>query len=228
MHTSPNATRRPGRDSAHLTLVITQDEPTVPVAETRPTSGRHAAPAVRVPLAGSATMRALMALGAVLSAIGFSIGRADAVLQSHEQLEEAEPDFAPVPEAVLPPAEAVPDSAPAAPAPVAKAPGAKPAAAVQATASRTTPGHWEPAIAPVKAYTYKLPEPVRSTGKHRKPGAADDERKDRRTHGRHRHHRDSTDQVRAVEVVWSSTGGRHGGRDNSPGWDRHGATTRSS
>ncbi|MEU1372015.1 hypothetical protein ABZ454_38915, partial [Streptomyces sp. NPDC005803] len=82
MDTPPNAARRPARDGrAHLTLVTSQGEPAQagPADNDRQPAGRHAAPAARiVPPAGSATMRALIALGAVLTAIGCSVGRAEA------------------------------------------------------------------------------------------------------------------------------------------------------
>ncbi|MFD0032513.1 hypothetical protein ACFVJK_30450 [Streptomyces sp. NPDC127172] len=154
-------------------MVTDQDEPALagPADDDRQPGGRHAAPVVRVPLAGSATMRALIALGAVLSAIGISIGTAGAALGFDEPpMEEADPDFAPVPEAVMPDA---------------------PADAVSAAASGTAAGHWAPAIRPVKAHTYKLsaPIPVADAGRHRKPASTEgqgEQNPDTGQPGRHR------------------------------------------
>jgi hypothetical protein len=217
MHTPPNAARRPARDGrAHLTLVTDQDEPVVPAVDDRQPVGRHAAPTVRVPLAGSATMRALLALGAVLSAIALSFGKADAVIGSDHLLEEAEPDI-PEPEVVAPIAPA--DTTPAAPA------DAKPA-----VASGTTAGHWAPAIKPVTAHTYKLPEPIEPApgpGRHRKSASADgrgdrERNRDDRSSGRHRHghHRyeNQSDGTVPARVGGSDNDGRNGDNDRD-GWN---------
>jgi hypothetical protein len=97
-------------------------------------------------------MRALLALGALVSVLGLSIGRAEAVL-SHT------------------PAEAEPEE-PAAPAPGAASLTPTPATPATAPKSRTA-GHWAPAVEPVKSHTYTLAAPIPGTGRHRKPAATE-------------------------------------------------------
>lgn len=151
MHTPPNAARRPVRSGGtHLYLVTEQDGPDAPaVDDSERQQGKHAAP--KLPLAGSATVRALLALGALLSAIGLSIGRADAVRSHHASEEQAtDPETPPVVDG---------------PAVVPQPP--REATAAQATAA----GYWAPTRAPVKAVTYKLPASAAGSGRHRAPRA---------------------------------------------------------
>jgi hypothetical protein len=216
MYTPPNAVRRPARDGgAHLTLVTDQDEPAPagPADDDRQPAGRHAAPVVRVPLAGSATMRALMALGAVLSAVGLSFGTAGAALGfDGQEIEEADPDIAPVPEAIAPI-----DPAPSTP--------TTPAHAAPAVAARTAPGHWAPAIKPVKAHTYKLSAPVTpGTGRHRKPVSAEgpgEQSPVTGQPGRHRHTQTHTPQTPGAAPM-GADGNEHTGRHDHGGHGGYG------
>ncbi|MGR3875787.1 hypothetical protein ACUXZZ_45460 (plasmid) [Streptomyces graminifolii] len=153
---TPNAARRTPRSGSHLTLVTTDmTEPDAPVASEQPRA-KHAAPSVTLPIAGSATVRALMALGAVLSAVGLTIGRADAARHEVQgkPVEAAQPDTS----ADIPEAPAVPEVVPA--------------ARIVSTSAivRTAPERWEPASKPVATRTYRS-APVPGTGKHRRQGA---------------------------------------------------------
>jgi hypothetical protein len=180
---SPNAAPRPRshrRGGNHLTLVTNETLAALATAaDDQRTTGAHAAPAPRVMVAGSSTMRALIALGALLSAIGFSIGKAEALL-AHEGSDnpaEAEPDVAvpPAGEAPAKPVEKAPAATktPAKTAPAVKT-AAKTTAAAKVTAavSRTAPGQWAPAVEPVEAHTYTLAAPA-PTGRHRGEAASD-------------------------------------------------------
>ncbi|MEU2426918.1 hypothetical protein ABZ619_38900 [Streptomyces sp. NPDC007851] len=169
---TPNAARRAPRRSSHLSLVTADTTETATDGEEgQETQGKHAAPHCPLPIAGSATVRALLALGAILSAVGLTVGKADAVL-SHESQDrpvEAEADM---------------DSTPDTPASTVVAAPAAPIAAVAVT--RTSPAHWAPASKPVKTHTY-LAAPVQGTGKHRRPTTGEHpERMTMRAPGRHR------------------------------------------
>lgn len=155
---TPDAVRRSPRSGSHLTLVTTDiTEPDLDT-EGEQTGGKHAAPSVMLPIAGSATVRALMALGAVLSAVGLSIGRADAALHHEVKGKPAEAQ-----------ADTVPDTTDDAP-----ATGAAPIVRIVSTTAvaRTSPARWEPAAKPVTTRTYRS-TPVQGTGKHRRQGAAE-------------------------------------------------------
>ncbi|MEW2301999.1 hypothetical protein AB0958_18835 [Streptomyces sp. NPDC006655] len=171
---SPTAARRAARRASHLSLVTvdTTDTATDDEGEPEP-RGKHAAPNCPLPIAGSATVRALLALGAVLSAVGLTVGKADAVL-SHESQDrpvEAEADMDSTPDTPVTPTTTV-VSAPTAP--------------ITAAVPRTSPAHWAPAAKPVETHTY-IAAPVQGTGKHRKPTTGEHhERMTMRAPGRHR------------------------------------------
>jgi hypothetical protein len=148
-------TRTTRRGDTHLTLVTVDTRDTATEDDTERQRGKHAAPATRLPVAGSATVRALMALGALLSAVGFSFGKAEAVL-SH-QGQDQQPTEA---DSVLPT-----DSRS-----VLVATGT---AAPAATEERSAPGHWAPAITTAKVRVFKLSTPITGTGRHRRPAATD-------------------------------------------------------
>lgn len=152
---TPNAVRRTARSGSHLTLVTTDiTEPAVD--ESEQPRGKHAAPAYPLPIAGSATVRALMALGAVLSAVGLSIGRADAALHHQAQEKPAEAQADTTPDVTdTPVMHTVVAAAPAAP------------IVAVAARTRTSPGHWDPVNKPVVTRTY-MAAPVQGTGKHRR------------------------------------------------------------
>jgi hypothetical protein len=157
---SPNAaSHRPRshrRGASHLSLVTDETPATPVVADAEDTGPKHAAPAPPLLVAGSATVRALIALGAILSAIGLSFGKAEALEAAFipdEASAEAEPDV---------PTDTVDDGVPAAPAYVV------PAAMIAATGSRATPGTWTPTVTPAETRTYTVAVP---TGRHR--GQAD-------------------------------------------------------
>jgi hypothetical protein len=176
---SPNAARRTPRRSSHLTLVtIDTTEPVLVDVESEPPSGKHAAPPCPLPIAGSATVRALMALGALVSALGLSMGRADAAFRSHEHQGrpvEAEADTEP---------DTAPHTAPATTAKVVAAPAAP--IVVTAAVSRTSPGHWEPVTKTVKTHSY-ITTPVPGNGRHRKQSSGEHmEHTTMRAPGRHR------------------------------------------
>jgi hypothetical protein len=166
---SANAARpghRATRTGTHLTL-ITGGMPG-PQDDSKQ-AAEPTAPVRRMPPAGSATVRALIALGALLSALGMSVGKAEAVLGGHavrDRPVEADPDIPALPEVATAPVPVAP-AAPAAPAvPVAANTGHT----VTAATARTVPGHWAPAVKPVEAHVYKLSTPVPGTGRHRKTG----------------------------------------------------------
>jgi hypothetical protein len=145
MSTPSNAApRRSARDGrAHLTLVTDRDEPDGQ-ADDEPQGAKHAAPRPLL-MAGSATVRALMALGALLSAIGLSIGKADA-LRAHDQpLEEADPAEQPAPKAGL---------------------------TGTGGTTKGSAGYWAPTTRPAltASYAVKAPPP---TGKHRKSASTE-------------------------------------------------------
>ena len=155
---TPNAVRRTSRSGSHLTLVITDTTALDIDAESDEPKGKHAAPSVMLPIAGSATVRALMALGAVLSAVGLSIGRADAALHHEAKDKPVESQ-----------ADTVPDT-PDEP----TAPGVAPTARIVSTAAitRTSPVRWEPASKSATTRTY-MSTPVQGTGKHRRHGTVE-------------------------------------------------------
>jgi hypothetical protein len=138
MTTPPNAAPRRLDGRAHLTLVTDQDEPTGPADNEQP-AGRHAAPRPLM-TAGSATVRALMALGALLSALGLSIGKAEASFFPDQPLEEADPPEGP-------------------------APTVAPTRADDSTGGSA--GYWAPSTRPVVAVAYTVQAPA-PTGRHRK------------------------------------------------------------
>ncbi|MFF1284281.1 hypothetical protein ACFVY4_26510 [Streptomyces sp. NPDC058299] len=153
---NPNAVRpgtRSTRRGSHLTLV-SADVPETPAdGDDERQRGRHAAPVTRLPVAGSATVRALMALGALLSAVGISFGKAEAVLShgAHEHPVEAEPMPDPSSQPVLVAADTT--------------------TAASAAPAQTAPGYWAPAIKPVESRVYRLSTPIPGTGRHRRSAA---------------------------------------------------------
>ncbi|MHB9861955.1 hypothetical protein [Streptomyces sp. YIM S03343] len=145
MHTPPHATHRRTRSGGtHLTLV-TNEADAASDDDNEQQSGKHAAPPRPLMVAGSATVRALMALGALLAALGVSIGRADAVLSRDQPLEEAEPPEQPTPRVAL-----------------------------TGTGANTAgmAGYWAPATKPVVAASYRVHTPA-PTGRHRNSSAAE-------------------------------------------------------
>jgi hypothetical protein len=182
---SPNAAsprpRSHRRGASHLSLV-TDETPAAPaVADDEGTGPKHAAPAPRM-VAGSATMRALIGLGAILSAFGLSFGKAQALEAAFipDASVEAEPEV---------PTDAV-DDIPAAPADNAPAttgvPAQKAAAKTTAAGAHTTPGTWNPTVTLAATRTYTVvAEPPH--GRHRGQADRDESRHagDRPT-GRHR------------------------------------------
>jgi hypothetical protein len=220
---SPNAAsprpRSHRRGASHLSLV-TDETPATPVIaviasvkDDEGTGGRHAAPAPGPFVAGSATMRALIALGAILSAIGLSLGKAEAlesVFIHDDGPAEAEPDV---------PVDNV-DIVPVAPAaPVAEVPVQKTAAktsttteaaaparakAVAAVAPKTEPGTWTPTVAPAETQTYTFTTPA-PHGRHRGQADHDEDhntydgptgRHRKNGHGHHGHHQNNRPKSR--------------------------------
>lgn len=91
---SPNANRLRlvQGDTPHLVLVPPLEETVRPVSDDSRPTGRHAAPTSRAIAGNAVTLRALLALGALLATIGMSMGRADAMMVGPE-LEQAEPEL---------------------------------------------------------------------------------------------------------------------------------------
>lgn len=200
MNTS-DAIRRPAREGrGHLTLVTSQDTPAAPAEDDNDPEPVQQAPRVRmVPMAGSATVRALIALGALASALGLSTGKAQAVFgfPDNTPMEQADPSDVPVVEEPMP---AVVGTHRAAAAPE------MPAATVKTV---TDAGQWTPATTrrPVTVAYKALPA---GTGRHRKPSTerpsagspASGPGRHRRTssNGHHHHHRGTTRAAATVNV----------------------------
>ncbi|MFG3287281.1 hypothetical protein ACGF3G_00460 [Streptomyces sp. NPDC048179] len=164
--------RNSRRGASHLTLV-TDDASTLTIRvadvelPAEPAAGRHAAPRP-LPVTGSVTMRALLALGALAAILGLCTGRAEAVYGSPDKSRD--------------PTEADPE----------------PPAAVDTLTTtadepktRTAAGSWEPAVKPVQVHTFTVTPADPGTGKHRrpdKPAAEDKGDRDewKRPDGRHR------------------------------------------
>ncbi|MFE5037186.1 hypothetical protein [Streptomyces sp. NPDC056683] len=151
----PRNSRRGGN---HLTLV-TDDMPTltltvgdVPVPAT-PAAGRHAAPRT-LPVTGSVTMRALLALGALATILGLCTGRAEAMYGAPDKSHD--------------PAEADPDLDPEQPV---KVDGLTTTTDVPKT--RTSAGSWAPTVEPVQVHTFTITPADSATGRHRKPAATE-------------------------------------------------------
>ncbi|MFI5814829.1 hypothetical protein ACIA7S_28215 [Streptomyces sp. NPDC051643] len=167
MNTTPyNAVDRPVRDGrGHLTLVP-QEAPAAPTGDN--SNQEPAAPKAErlrmVPLPGSATMRALIALGALASAFGFSVGRAEAVFGSPDApIEQADPSDALIPEASMPAATATHHATTDAP----KVKAAVSTGTVVNAEPVVAAGKWAPATRHPVQVTYKALDP--GPGRHRKP-----------------------------------------------------------
>lgn len=150
MSPSTHASGRPARDGSHLTLVASQDAPAPGQDATKDDAPRPAEQPRALAIAGSVTARALIALGALASALGVPLHKGDVVYKTHEvspgtSVDESEPgeDNAPV--------------------------NTTGAAHTSAGTTRVSAGYWTPAIKPVQVVVYKLPAPIQGTGRHRKP-----------------------------------------------------------
>lgn len=170
---SPNAAsprpRSHRRGTSHLSLVTDETPVTPAVADDEATGPKHAAPAPRLMVAGSATMRALIGLGAILSALGLSFGKAqalEAALLPNDAPAEAEPE--------VPGDNTATD-------PAHKAP----ATGTETSARKiSAPGTWTPTVTPAVTRTYTIPAPA---GRHRGQADADEyNHVHERPTGRHR------------------------------------------
>jgi len=178
--------------TARLTLVPSPGEDTdTKTTDTQPPvtdAVRHR----RLSVAGSATVRALIALGALSGAVGIPVSRADAVYKSHEEPDRVEAD---------PGSASLVDTAPPAR-----------AAAHTVTASA---GSWAPAHTTTVAYR-TTPKVTAGTGRHRKAHSSGDHKPVRVGSGRHRRpgpptvtaHRPVTAAVASLKVTLSGPGVR--------------------
>lgn len=160
MNTHPNSeTSGSATGGRHLRLVVDQETPADDDHD-RPTA-QHAKPAVRVPLAGSATVRALLAIGALASLLGVAVGRAEArtpLLSDPVEQADPQPDTATLKVAVED-ADADTDT------------GSGSTSTTEHSTTRpataTAAAQWTPTVkADVRTYT---PTVSPGTGRHRKP-----------------------------------------------------------
>ncbi|RPE39769.1 hypothetical protein EDD90_2787 [Streptomyces sp. Ag109_O5-1] len=146
MTTPSNAASRRHDGRAHLTLVIDQEQPTALAEDDEQERARRAAPRP-IMVAGSATVRALMALGALLTALGMSFGKAEAVLSHDQPREEADPPEEDALRSFL-------------------------AATGSDGTTSSNAGYWAPTTRPKTAVSYNV-LPAAPTGRHRKSAAAE-------------------------------------------------------
>jgi hypothetical protein len=187
--------RRHARDGrAHLTLVSSQDGPATPAA---PADDDEHQPDIqadttrRLLMSGSATVRALIALGALVTALGLVSAAKSMALEGHEHAPEAANPDRPTADTDAP-APHPPNTAPAPAAPaVPVVPASKTASTPQtvpATVKSPThqPGATDGQSVPIK---YTMPGPA-PTGKHRRPHGGHEEHHDGHGHGNgHGRHR---------------------------------------